>query len=125
MGLDRINPKQIRKCKCKFGGLPIWCDMRAYTRAKLIRTKLKSVSVRVSFGEINSENKKGACKFFCCKGKVEAEMMTKKFPETIILCNAFVILFWLLKRECFVILKNERLLNNIIEIPPGTKPIHK
>ena len=42
--------------------------MRAYTRAKLIRTKLKSVSVSVSLGEINSENKNGACKFFCCKG---------------------------------------------------------
>ena len=32
--------------------------MRAYTRAKLIRTKLKSVSVSVSFGEINSEKNK-------------------------------------------------------------------
>ena len=32
--------------------------MRAYTRAKISRTKLKNVSVSVSLGEINSENKK-------------------------------------------------------------------
>ena len=43
ISLDRINSKQIRKCKCQLGGLPIWCDMRAYTRAKLIRTKLWNV----------------------------------------------------------------------------------
>ena len=42
--------------------------MRTYTNEELIRTQLKSVSVNVSLGEINSENKKGACKFFCCKG---------------------------------------------------------
>ena len=47
----------------------IWCDMRACTRAKLFRTKFKRVTVSVSFGEINLENKTGACKFFCCKGK--------------------------------------------------------
>ena len=42
--------------------------MRAYTRAKLILTKFKSVSVSVSLGEINSENKNGACKFFLLQG---------------------------------------------------------
>ena len=36
--------------------------MRTYTSEELIRTQLKSVSV--SFGEINSENKKGACVSF-------------------------------------------------------------
>ena len=47
--------------------------MRTYTSEELIRTQLKSVSVSVSLGETNSENKKGACRFFCCKGKVSAE----------------------------------------------------
>ena len=41
--------------------------MRTYTSEELIRTQFESVSV--SLGEINSDNNKGACNFFCCKGK--------------------------------------------------------
>ena len=47
-------PKQIRKCKCKFGGCHFG-NMRTYTSEKLIRAQFRTLSV--SFGDVNSENK--------------------------------------------------------------------
>ena len=51
--------------------------MRAYTRAKLIRTKLKSATVSVSLGEINSDNKKSQSRFWG-RGCDEALFSEKK-----------------------------------------------
>ena len=43
--------------------------MSTYTSEELIQTQLKSVSVSVSLGEMNSEDKKKVrVGFFCCKG---------------------------------------------------------
>ena len=45
--------------------------MRTYAGKEAIRTQYLDTikSVRASLGEMKSENKRSACKFFCCKGK--------------------------------------------------------
>ena len=43
--------------------------MRTYTSKELILTQLKSVSVSEVLEKLIQKTKRGACKFFCCKGK--------------------------------------------------------
>ena len=77
VSLDSINSETGSEVSVQVWGLPIWCDMRTYTSEEFIGHNEKRVSVSVSLGEIDSENK-SACEFYVAKVSVPWLLLCEK-----------------------------------------------